>query len=168
VTRLFVAAWLPDETSAQLANLVARPAAAGERRLPEVNWHVTLRFVGRADPDELAGRLADASLPSATARLGPTVVALDGRHVVVPVTGADNLVAAVATATRGFGEPDNRPFRGHITLARVTARPHQQTSSLLGEPVTGTFAISEVALVSSDTRPDGAVYTTVATFPTVG
>lgn len=173
MTRLFVAAWPPDETCAHLAGLVASAAALAERRVPRENWHVTLRFIGRADPDEVAGRLADATLPSATARLGPTVVELDGRQVVVPVSGVNALAAVVATATRGIGVSTSRPFRGHITLARVKPRPDltdasesQGRSPLLGEPVSGTFVIGEIALVSSDTRPDGATYTTVATFPT--
>jgi len=163
VTRLFVAAWPSPTIVAQLRDLTADRQLDGERRVPEENWHVTLRFIGRADVDEVSAQLADARLPRVLAQLGPTVIDLDGRQIVVPVAGVDNLAAAVATATAGLGEPAAHPFRGHLTLARVR---DDEASTLIGQPVSGSFEIDEIALVRSETRPSGAVYDTLATFPT--
>ncbi len=179
MTRLFVAAWPSPTIVAQLRTLTADRQLDGGRRVREENWHVTLRFIGSADVDEVSAQLAAARLPRVLAQLGPTVIDLDSRQIVVPIDDVDNLAAAVATATAGFGEPAAHAFRGHITLARVKPRPSptndqrsersspsERVSTLLGEPVTGSFTIEEVALVSSDTRPSGAVYDTIATFPT--
>lgn len=133
------------------------------RWVPPENWHVTLRFVGDASPDEVAERLARASLPMATARLGPFVERLDRQQLVVPVAGVDELAAAVVRATDGVGEPARHEFRGHLTVARL--RPGA-SSAVEGTPVDANFEVVEVALVASDLTPAGAVYTTVATFST--
>ena len=162
MTRLFVAAWPPDRICGRLSDVTAVAPLHGERRVPEVNWHVTLRFIGNVDIDRVTERLRAADLPAARAVLGPEITDLDGRQIVVPVTGVDPLAHAVREATAGLGAPDRRPFFGHITLARLRDGAR---SSLRGAAIDGAFEIDEIALVSSDTLPSGAVYETIATFP---
>ena len=126
---------------------------------------MTLRFLGEADPATAIELLSAATLPAAKAVLGPAVERLDGRQVVVPVAGVDELAAAVRSATAAIGNDDRRPFRGHLTIARTRGA---ETSGVRGAPVTARFTIDEIALVGSDLQPSGAVYTTLATFPTAG
>ncbi len=162
MTRLFVAAW-PDAATIERLAALPRPDTTGVRWVPDQNLHITLRFLGDVDLEATRDLLAAAALPGATAALGPEVVQLDGRQVVVPVDGVDRLAAAVRSATAAIGEHDPRRFRGHVTIARTK---RGASSTLIGVSVAGGLAITEVALVASDLRPDGAVYTTVATFPT--
>ena len=82
----------------------------------------------------------------------------------LPVAGVDELAAAVRETTGGLGERDRYAFRGHLTVART--RPGA-SSELLGVPIAATFEVAEVAVVASQLTPNGAVYTTLATFPTV-
>jgi len=163
MARLFVAAWPSADVRAALAEL---PAAdePGVRRVPPQNWHVTLRFVGDADSDHLIALLGRAHLPRAVARLGPAVDRLDARQVVVPVAGVDSLAATVRDATREIGEIDRRPFRGHLTVARTKRGAR---TALVGVPFDTAFTVDEIAVVGSELTPAGAVYTTLATFPTV-
>lgn len=161
MARLFVAAWPDDATRTALARLLG-PEEVDVRRVPRANWHVTLRFVGEADPDELVAALGGAELPSATARLGPAVEML-GSHLVVPVSGVDELAAAVRAATAGVGERSERPFRGHLTLARTKRNVR---SCFVGQPIAAEFPVREVAVVASTLDPDGARYETIAVFPT--
>ena len=64
--------------------------------------------------------LAGATLPTATAVLGPAVRRLGPSALVVPVAGLDGLAAAVGDATAGVGLPPGpRSFTGHLTLARL-------------------------------------------------
>jgi 2'-5' RNA ligase len=162
-SRCFVAA-LPDAATVEVLRSLPRPSEHGVRWVPEENWHVTLRFIGDADVESIRGILADTRLPAAVASLGPQVEELGGQ-IVVPVDGVDALAHAVRAATAPFVDEQQRTFRGHLTIARTR---RDATSSLLGTPVAVRFDVHQVALVESDLRPDGAVYTTVATFPTVG
>jgi 2'-5' RNA ligase len=160
--RLFVAAFPPRAVAADLARLPRTPAA-GVRWIPPDQWHVTLRFLGDAEPGAVAEALAQAVLPGATAVLGPRVVRLGLDVVVVPVAGLDALSDAVVVATAGHGgPPDPRPFVGHLTLARLR---RGATSELIGTVVGGSFDVEEVCLVDSRTGPEGAVYEVLGRCP---
>ena len=161
--RLFVAAWLPEAVVDQLAAL-ARPAEPGVRWIPPNNWHVTLRFLGSADPLVVAARLGDAQLPTATAVVGPAVARLGRSALVVPVAGLEALADAVVGATDDVGRPpERRAFDGHVTLARLRGGSRSTTQ---GAPVTASFPVEEVALVKSVTRSEGAVYETLGRWAT--
>lgn len=164
MNRLFIAAW-PDATTTGRLRALDRPDAPGVRWIPEVNRHVTLRFLGEADPATAIELLSAARLPAATAVLGPAVERLGRRQIVVPVTGIDELAAAVRSATVAIGNDDPRPFRGHLTIARTRG---DETSGVLGVPIVAGFRVGEITLVNSDLQPAGAVYTTLATFRTTG
>lgn len=164
MARLFVAAWPDDELRRRLA-LLPRPDEPGVRWVPEPSWHVTLRFIGEADADEVIDRLSIATLPAVRARVGPVVERLGATSIVVAVSGADELAAAVVAATAGIGHRERHRFRGHLTLAR--ADPDVEPS-VLGIGLTGELAIDDVALVESELSPTGASYRTVATFRTGG
>ena len=126
-------------------------------------WHVTLKFLGAADVDEATAGIGSLRAPTATAQLGPTVGRL-GRHVLVlPVEGLDDLAAAVLAVTDRIGEPvTGRPFRGHLTLARLSRR---DTGGLVGQHLATGFEVSVVHLVESRLASTGAQYRTLATVP---
>jgi RNA 2',3'-cyclic 3'-phosphodiesterase len=163
MTRLFVTVWPPDELIARLA-AADRPRDQGVNWTPQENLHVTLRFLGEADPDEVIARLDGATLPAATAVVGPAIDVMRERALVLPVAGVDELAAEVHRSLRGIGtEPERRRFVGHITVARLArgARPERS----IGRRFDATFTVEEVALVESTLTPDGAVYETIATWP---
>jgi 2'-5' RNA ligase len=120
--RLFVAVWPPAPVIDELAR-IDRPTVPGTRWTAADAWHVTLRFLAEVPAAEpVVGALEQASLPSATARLGPSVSRLGRGVLCVPVSGLEALALAVTDATGGIGRPpERRPFRGHITLARTKA-----------------------------------------------
>jgi 2'-5' RNA ligase len=160
MTRLFVAVWPTDEVRAALADLDV-PAEPGVRPVPPENWHITLRFLGDADADEVIARLAAAELPSTTVALGPAVERLGRNSLVVPAAGADELAALVADSTADIGQPVRHRFRGHLTVARTKS---DAPSTAIGRPFVAEFAVREIALVASDLTPQGAVYTTRSRF----
>lgn len=162
MSRLFVAVW-PDAPTCDALDALARPRERDVRWVRPANWHITLRFLGDVDTGEAIERCSGAAFPTAVARLGPEVERLDRRQIVVPVDGVDDLAVAVRAATAGLGDGDRHRFRGHLTIART--KPGA-SSSVLGAPIEAAFDVDEIALVASDLTPNGAVYTTVATFPT--
>jgi RNA 2',3'-cyclic 3'-phosphodiesterase len=164
MTRLFLAIWPPDDVLDRLADM-ERPKDQGVKWVPQENLHITLRFLGDADEAEVADRLDEVLLPAATAVVGPAFDLLGERSLITPVAGVDDLASVVQQAVRGLGtEPERRRFQGHITVARLARNARPQRSA--GRRFDATFDVTEVALVESTLRDTGAVYETVATWPT--
>ena len=164
MARLFVAIWPSDDVLDRLAD-IERPKDQGVKWVLQENLHVTLRFLGDADETEVAARLADTLLPAATAVVGPAFDLLGERSLISPVAGVDELAVVVHQALRGLGtEPERKRFQGHITVARLArnARPHRSAGRLFD----ATFAVDEIALVASTLHDTGAIYETVASWPT--
>ncbi|HEY5663189.1 MAG TPA: 2'-5' RNA ligase family protein [Ilumatobacter sp.] len=162
MARLFVAAW-PSPAAGVRLDRLPRPDEPGVRWVPPANRHVTLCFIGEAQLDAAIGALGAARLPRCTVRLGPAVTVLGARQIVVPADGADRLAAAVGAAAAAIAAPRTERFVGHLTIGRTAGGA---TSAVVGTPFEAEFTVDQVALVVSDLRPDGAVYTTAATFPT--
>ncbi|MFM2077184.1 MAG: hypothetical protein RJA49_1074 [Actinomycetota bacterium] len=162
MARLFVAVWPSEDAVAALTEL-RRKDQRGVRFVSPENWHVTLRFLGEADTDEVIDALDGAPLPAAVARLGPAVDVLSDRALVVPVAGLDDLAEVVRDRTAHLGQTSRRRFAGHLTVARV--KPKVPMPATLGTMVHAEFEVREVALVRSRLDPDGARYTTLHTWP---
>jgi 2'-5' RNA ligase len=158
MARLFVAVRPPAEVRAELERLPREPQA-GVRWVPPEQWHVTLRFLGRAEPEEVCAALAGVELPRATVVLGPRVSRLGRSVVALPASGLEELAAVVVAATARLGErPDPRPFHGHLTLARVK---HRGACGVAGAGFRAVFEVGEVEVVSSVTDPAGAIHETL-------
>jgi 2'-5' RNA ligase len=155
--RLFVAVWPSEPVAARLADL-PRPVRPGLRWTVAAQWHVTLRFLGAVPDVEPAKQaLLGVDQDEATAVAGPRLAVLGRGVLSVPVAGLDDLAAAVLAATGSIGRPEpDRPFRGHLTLAR--AKPGVDLHALSDTPFAARWAVREVTLVASDTRADGARY----------
>ncbi len=148
-----------------------RPADHKLRWTTPDQWHVTLTFLG-AVPDVIVPELVDGLGTAGRAVAGPLEAVLGhetrvlGRGVLsVPVAGLDALVDSV----RGIigplagGAPERR-FAGHLTLARARGdRPIP--SALRGVPLSATWQVTEVCLVSSILARSGARYETLAAAP---
>ena len=171
--RLFVAVRPPPEVVAALAALF-RPERPGLRWTPPEQWHVTLRFFGPVDAEQVEAALrgvaeAARAEPPAPARLGPEVGRFGRRVLHVPVAGLESLAAAVVARTVDVGRPpDPRPFTGHLTLARNRGRA--TLADLAGGGVEARWQVHEVAVMASVAQEAGTPnrYETVATFPLTG
>jgi 2'-5' RNA ligase len=169
--RLFVAVW----PSAELVDAIAalpRPEVPGLRWTTADQWHVTLRFLGGiADADVDAAFDAFARIDSVdpvTAVAGPSLGRFGHRVLHLPVHGLEGLATATVAATAAVGEPpDDRPFAGHLTLARAKGRgrPAIDLTPLAAAEVSATWDVHEVTLVHSTTAPGGSRYEVVARVP---
>jgi 2'-5' RNA ligase len=168
--RLFVAIWPPAHVCDHVRAL-PRHGWSDVRWTPEQNWHVTLRFLGDADADDVADALAAVELPGGMAHVSSELVTLGSHSVVVPVSGVDALAGVVRQATGALGShPPNERFRGHLTVGRAIGRRKiVRDGSGSGARATGvaSFDVTEIALVESTLSPAGAGYATVATFRVV-
>jgi 2'-5' RNA ligase len=163
MARLFIAVWPPEDVAADLMSL-RRKDQRGARFVRPENWHITLRFLGDADPGAVVDSMRGVELPAATAQLGPAVDVLEERVLVVPVRGVDDLARTVRRRTRLIGQPPPKRFVGHLTLARV--KPRTPMPAALGAMFSADFHVHEIALVQSRLHPDGARYETIETWAT--
>lgn len=168
--RLFVAVWPPPTVVEAVAAVTSALRTAGGPAVDQLRWtapeqwHVTLRFLGRADLDAAVAAFGTIEPPAGVeAVLGPATGRFGRRVLHVPVGGLEALAEAVVRATAGVGEPpEDRVFAGHLTLARARPRGGVDLSSMAGLPVEARWPVEELTLVSSVSGPGGARYGVVA------
>ena len=166
--RLFVAVWPPAEVVAALHEL-PRPAGdgGGVRWTTPDQWHVTLRFLGSVDDDdvgEVRDALSSISMPSARVDLGPATKRLGKDVLMLPVHGLDDLAHEVVRVTEDIVPAEERHFTGHLTVARARSRG-ALSRSLEGVALSASWTATSFSLVRSQTKPTGAVYTDVEQYP---
>jgi len=161
MSRLFVAVWPSAEVVSMLAGL-SRVERPGVRWLGAEHWHVTLRFLGEADEALAMSRLDDLVAAPCEARFSGPVGRLGRSALVVPVAGLEELAAAVGAAMVGVGDQPERPWLGHLTLARLKNVP---ACSLVEDAVVGRWPVDRVALVRSELSSSGARYHTLREVP---
>jgi RNA 2',3'-cyclic 3'-phosphodiesterase len=162
--RLFLAVDLAAEARDALAAAVEQ-AAPGElpgRPVPPRNWHITLRFLGDTAPphrDELIAVLRERELgPAFHIELAGAGAFPRPRRAAALWIGVGTghqdlarLASKVEEAARnaGFG-PENRPFRGHITLARMRTQTDVERVTLALSQLAVTTRVTEVTLFRSE------------------
>jgi 2'-5' RNA ligase len=153
MTRLAVAVRPPPEVVAVLAGF-ERPA------LPDVRWSVPERWIVKVRPlghvpdavvpdliEALEGALDGA--PPAECRLGPVTVRPGGQWLGVPVTGLEELGAAVFEGTERL-VPVTHPQPFHAELILATGRVPRE---LAGRPLEASWTATSVSLVADRSSP---------------
>jgi RNA 2',3'-cyclic 3'-phosphodiesterase len=169
--RLFVALDLPDAVRDALAGLGAAADQAVWRPVARDALHVTLAFLGSrppADVDLIAPIVAAEHAAPALA-LGDVLLLPPRRGRVLAVALDDrdgaltDLQARVAGKLAGAGvyTPEARPFRPHVTVARLRprARPPRSTDLRVDAPA---FSAQALTLYASRLHPSGARYDPLA------
>ncbi|HXF51509.1 MAG TPA: RNA 2',3'-cyclic phosphodiesterase [Dehalococcoidia bacterium] len=192
--RLFVAIELPDDVREALGrvqeDLKRRIGRASRQPRAPVRWtrpegiHVTLKFLG-ATPPSRVGPLIDAlraAVPPFRLSLQPDGVGNFGgknnlRTLWVGLEGdvaaLAELAGAVDRAVRPLGyAPETRPFRAHLTLARLADRVDRVERAALhaavmsyAPPALPPFVADRVSLMKSTLAPGGSIYERLASFP---
>jgi 2'-5' RNA ligase len=173
--RAFVALEVPGAVVDSLIQVQKELDATGAdvKLVERENLHLNLKFLGE---------LRDAEVSEAKSRLGR--LSLKGGDVTIRGVGAfptsarprvvwagiapedEPLVTPIArgviSALEGIGERDDRPFRPHITLARVrSGRNMRELTGVLRQIAALEFGIAslrEIKLKSSTLTPNGPIY----------
>jgi len=180
--RAFLAIRLPPGVQERVVRLKHRleETGAAVRWARDESLHLTLKFLGSVSSDRLddlrtAVGQSVGAVPSFTARVaGLGVFPRPDRPRIVWV-GVEapplkDLAAAVdmATAELGF-QPEDRPFRGHVSLGRIKERRGwSRLAAALrehGEADFGTFEIREITACRSELQRGGSVYSDIWTVP---
>ncbi len=179
--RTFIAIELPAAVRRGLGQLQERL----KRDRPPVRWvapdkiHVTLAFLGEIPAERVAvvgdclARAAAAAAPFEieAAGLGVFPNANRPRVVWVGIQGEMEALRALHArleselAAQGFPK-EGRPFSPHLTLGRVRDRAAppevRALGKLVGElqaPSLGRWRVAQAAVIRSDLRPEGPLYT---------
>ena len=188
--RLFVALLLPDEICTRVEEMQARLRESlgteGIRWTAPEQFHFTLKFLGDVEDSALPSVIEGVEQASARCEAWTLEVAGVGvfpkqRNPQVLWVGATKGVPVLQQtaqylneelASRGF-EAETKPYIPHITLARMKTREGEEMVAknlplLQSEPelraTLGAFLVQQCALMQSDLRREGAVYTVVKTF----
>jgi len=177
--RLFVALELP-------AGAVAAAAAVRDgldldvwRRLPDPALHLTLAFLGARDASDVApceAVLRAAAGPAPELALGAPLLLPPRRPRALALAVQDpdgelpSLQARVSAglAAAGLHTPEARPFRPHVTLARVRPRARVLRDLPAVETPQERFPAPAVTLFTSRLHPSGASYEALARVLLVG
>ncbi|MGC8785129.1 MAG: RNA 2',3'-cyclic phosphodiesterase [Armatimonadota bacterium] len=184
--RLFFAVLLDGHTRQRVALVqeAMKRALAGQRIswVKQENLHLTLRFLGEQDEEGLrqaidaAQTVAREHQPFRFVVRGAGVFP-DARKARVLWVGVEEPVEPLYHLAhqlekylqqRGFS-PEDKPFRSHITLARIKEPPPAQVvqkliEALPNEPL-GSVGVRSFVLMQSVLHPNGSLYTPVQEFP---
>jgi 2'-5' RNA ligase len=160
--RLFFALW-PDEQLRTALSHATQEAihASGGRPVPVSNWHSTLVFVGSVGEERMSSIVgAAASLRFEPFQLVFNRIEHWAKPAVLcavatdPPEAAQSLVSQLRSALveQGF-TLDPQPWRPHVTIARKVAHAHPESAI---QPIQ--WKVQGLALVESETRPEGALY----------
>lgn len=182
--RLFFSVDLPDDLAPAFERVQSAFAdAAGLTLTHPEQAHVTLKFLGNADPDRLDDLESAAVDAVAAADVDPFDCAVGGlgtfpslEYISVvwvgvgeggaELTGLHEALEAAATDL-GF-DPVDHDFTPHLTLARMNdARGKDLVQRLVRErdADVGRFRVEEVRLKKSELAAEGPAYETVGRFP---
>lgn len=180
--RLFVALSISDEVRESLTALLneLRCADSTTRWVNPEHLHVTLKFIGHVADEQLsriAGALLEVAAPAPIALqfrgIGffpndrrPTVIWARIQappELAVLATRVDEALAPCGVAR------ETRPFAPHLTLARLKeprlSEPLRTLTANSLDRVFGNQVATQFHLMESKTKPTGAEYTTLRSFP---
>ena len=190
--RLFIALELPEAAIDEIGTFInSMPTMAGQnvRWTPRENVHLTLLFLGDTpismiDKIEEQIKAAAVNTSPFTLRLGDTG-AFPSFHspkilwvgLAGEVRKLVQLQGRIEGEMRSIGfEPEHRPFRPHITVGRTARDLTRQYEGDVGfswrrselPDVRAEIRVTEVELLKSTLRTEGAVYEAVTTVPLGG
>ncbi|MFC1908997.1 RNA 2',3'-cyclic phosphodiesterase [Chloroflexota bacterium] len=186
--RSFIAIELPEEIRLALARLQDRLKSG--KQYP-VKWvdpysiHLTLKFLGDVSLDSV-GQIANA-MERAAGRISSFQLEIKGlgvfpnlRRVQIAWVGLsgntgqlDQLQQRLESGLASLGfAPESRPFKPHLTLARLRDRALPDERNSFGQLITSTefevghvFNVDSINLMKSQLTRRGAVYSLISSVP---
>lgn len=174
--RLFVAVDLPEDIKNRMQKLT-QPVRGVRWQDPD-QYHLTLRFIGKttsAVRERVEDELLSVDAPSFEMELeGTGRFPEKGYPRVIWVGVRENeqlyeLQEKIEHACRRAGiEPENRPFKAHITLGKASGASKEEVLSFIEDHRqfgTEKIPVDEFVLYQSILGSDGAVHKPVRTMP---
>jgi 2'-5' RNA ligase len=179
--RAFIAITLPDS----LVGLISEVQQKLKKNGLRISWvspenvHLTLKFLGDIAPDDIDP--ITAVMAECAPGLIPMLLAAGGigvfpdlrraRILWMGITGdmsqlvalQKNLELRLAALGNGRFKPEDRPFKGHLTLGRIKSRVDYdilvKAMRAVGQIASSPFTVDTIHLIQSQLTPTGAIYT---------
>jgi len=179
--RTFIAIELPAAVIQQAEAIQGQLKRSGLRLrwVRAQHMHLTLRFLGEIAPERSVEAIA--AMQRSVGEIRPLELYVQGlgvfpgiRNARVLWMGLGGQTDALAALRQGLEDVlaekafvrDNKPFKGHLTLARIKetieARRLQQAIETCAVFTPVRFLAEEIVLFRSDLRPGGPIYTPLA------
>ncbi len=168
---------LPDAAQPLLEEL-KRLALRGVRVVPAANLHITLKFIGAVDQDQvgfLDSILRNRSSKQAVLNLRCHGIEFLDNAVCLGIENTDALEQLVSRLNEGFAflgyAVEEKKFIPHITLARFDKSAKGIVKDVTAEHSDrhwGDFTFDRYQLYRSETLPEGARYTVISDYPLCG
>jgi len=182
--RTFVAIEVDQSCRQKLKNAIEtlKPVSDGVRWVRDNALHLTLKFIGEVEENELPAAIS--AIQSGAAQSSPFKMEVAGISG-FPPRGTPKVVFAAVQEPEGIlkhlhesvdealhhdlgVKQENRKFVPHITLGRVKKRSKAPTLDDMRDTVKddyfGAVAISGMELIKSELTPDGPIYSTLHEF----
>lgn len=165
--RLFVAVEIPMEIRERIAKLGEEIRQDGIVSVKPENMHLTLKFIGEGNPDEIIEKLAAVRFSRFRCRAKNVGVFPNENYIRVVWAGIEGTEELAEKVQESLGEKER--FTGHATIARVKRKVdlgaflEKHRDDEFGE-----FEVSGFQLIKSELGPGGPAYTTLATFEADG
>jgi len=173
--RAFVALEIPRDVADSLIQAQKELEATGAdvKLVERENLHLNLKFLGElsnAEVSEVTSRLGRLSLKGADVSVrgvGAFPTSARPRVVWAGIAPEDEpsvipIAREVLSVLEGIGQRDDRPFKPHITLARVrSGRNMRELAEVLHRMAGrefGEVGLREIKLKSSTLTPSGPIY----------
>lgn len=180
--RLFYAIDLPAELKDELAPSVMSLRDLGRHVRPVGRhaFHLTLLFLGEQPATALEDFVAfghDAVAPARPCKLALGPSGFFPRVSFLTLTGETETLMVISsvlheTCASYMERPDDRPFKAHITLARLKKKLRPSEKGKIAEAFAKfegrSWVADELILFQSDLTPKGAIYTVIERFPFSG
>ncbi len=178
IIRTFIGFELPEKIRSFIANIQEGLKSDGfdTRWVRPKNIHLTLKFLGNINKDDT--QKVGAAIFKSAADYAPIALAVKGigafpginrpRVLWIGIRGQIDMLIQLQKSLddklEKIGFPkENRPFKGHLTLARVKGQINQakliNAIKKYGEFESESFVADNIILFKSDLKSTGAVYT---------
>jgi 2'-5' RNA ligase len=163
--RLFVALWPDAGAIGRLSPEIERvrgQAGDAVRWQPPERWHITMAFLGQADPARSAQRIAHAARGDGLGPVGDLRLSGSGTFGPIIWIGVEHgpQLADLAVGLQRILRGEDRRFRAHVTVGRVRGaqapRIARGAAQLLAEHRGPGWTPRELTLVESTTGPHPA------------
>ncbi|MEM2963321.1 MAG: RNA 2',3'-cyclic phosphodiesterase [Candidatus Anstonellales archaeon] len=169
--RVFFAVDLPPNIQKYLFQVARALKGRYIRTVPPENLHITLKFLGEQQPekvDQIITLIRKVPFKEFDIVIHGIGAFPNKKHARVIWAGADSkeLSALVKTIEEHLSL-SHEPFKGHVTLARLSGnQPNQLQSffSLYKDVFFGSFKCTSFALKQSKLTPIGPIYETLFQF----
>ncbi len=162
MVRAFIAVDIPEEIKDRIKDITKKWDRGKLKIVRPENLHITLKFLGEISKDEIweiYRRISECKYPPFKIKIGKLNGFPTPRNARVIFLSTESpelneIGNCIRSKTREWG--DNKPFKGHITLARVRSGKFDTNRPAVN--ISYEWIVKQIKIKSSKLTPKGPIY----------